>query len=78
MLTRRLEPPPPTPDRRDVAMRRPPFPAAVSAAVVLLLLPPYVSAITLLPASTVERLASFIDGELARPKAARAWEQAKG
>ena len=31
----------------------------------------------LLPAATVERLASFIDGELARPKAARAWEMAK-
>jgi hypothetical protein len=32
----------------------------------------------LLAAATVQRLAAFIDGELAKPKAARAWEKAKG
>ena len=31
----------------------------------------------LLPAATVQRLAAFVDGELAKPKAARAWEKAK-
>ncbi len=31
----------------------------------------------LLPAATVQRLAVFIDDELTKPKAARAWEKAK-
>lgn len=32
----------------------------------------------LLAAATVQRLAAFVDGELAKPKVARAWEKAKG
>lgn len=32
----------------------------------------------LLAAATVQRLAAYIDGELSKPKAGRAWERAKG